>query len=551
MISRSHQFRELFRLFRQRFVESDALAPDADFNTNLWQLLGLVAVPGLYAAGMMMSMLLRDVNSPPLEVRFVRIFFAAYSFTVSGFATLFEWDMLFPDRRDFLVLTLFPVRLWELFAAKMAALGVLLGVLAMTINGGALGILLLILVMNPRAHSFVFLEATVLFIVSSVAASAFGFLLVAGLQGLLINITSVRFFRRISPSVQMAGMSAMVIALVLFPIYANVWFVAVRYPAWMWRFPPYWFAGMQEIPGHRPDALLQSLGAFGWKAFGLSLLFFAAMWGVGFARHYRRTLEAEDSAAGSLRDRRSWFDWMLRGPEERAIFYFGSGILARSTKHRLFLACYLSVGLALGLVLALRLDATGLHTSAEGLRALPFLLTFFVVSGLRAGFQFPSELAANWAFQIAGINWNGAARNASRKLVIVRGLLPVLTLLFPLEVAGWGFATGLLHMGVQAAAGALLTELLFWSFDKVPFTCSYFPGRVNMALLAGLYLYGFSAYSFKMADLETLLDRTPLAALLAIGVVAGLLALLWRREPADYGVRFDGSEPDVQTLNLS
>jgi hypothetical protein len=182
---------------------------------------------------------------------------------------------------------------------------------------------------------------------------------------------------------------------------------------------------------------------------------------------------------------------------------------------------------------------------------LPFLLTFFVVSGLRAGFQFPSELAANWAFQIAGTNWNGAARNASRKLVIVRGLLPVLTLLLPLEVAGWGFATGLLHMGVQAAAGALLTELLFWSFDKVPFTCSYFPGRVNMALLAGLYLYGFSAYSFKMADLETLLDRTPSAALLAIGVVAGLLALLWRRKPADYGVRFDGSEPDVQTLNLS
>lgn len=52
MISRRAQFGELFRLFRQRFVESESLAPsfDRDYNTNLWQILSVLAIPGFYGA---------------------------------------------------------------------------------------------------------------------------------------------------------------------------------------------------------------------------------------------------------------------------------------------------------------------------------------------------------------------------------------------------------------------------------------------------------------------------------------------------------------------
>jgi hypothetical protein len=547
-----HHFRELFRLFRQRFVESDALAPDSDYNTNLWQILGVLAVPGLYASGILYGALLDQDTSPYAiwMLRGVRTFFCAYSFTVAGFATLFEWDMLFPERRDFLVLTLFPIRMRDLFLAKLASLGVLLGVLVATINAGALSVLALVLLMSTRAHNVAFVARVLEYVTSTTAAAVFGFLVVAGLQGLLINTMPVRVFRKISPYVQMAGMSALVLALVLFPLYINM-FVVLAHEEWLWWFPPYWFAAMQELWGGTPGALLRAVGWHGVKAFGCALLIFAVTWAAGFMRHYRKTLESEDTTAGSLRGGRSWLERLLHTPQQRAVFYFSGSILARSAKHRLFLACYWSLGMAFGLVSGLGVDGGHLAFTAEGLRAFPFLMTFFAVSGFRAAFQFPAELASNWAFQIAEAGWGSAARYATRVRVLLSGLAPVVIFFTPFEIAHWGVRLGLLHVAIQAAAGVLLTEGFFWTFNKVPFTCSYFPGKMNLALLVAFYLYGFTMYSYTMADVEKWADTHVGGGLLILAAAAGLIRIAGRHRTGDWAVRFDGSEPEIVALDLS
>src|SRR6185312_5050512 len=223
MISHRAQFGELFRLFRQRFVESEALAPsfDRDYNTNLWQVLSVLAIPGFYAAIVLGGAIVHPEASQ-WTLRSVRIFVATYSFAVAGFAALFEWDMLFPERRDFLVLTLFPIRMRDLFASKIAALGVLLGVLTLSVNAGAVAVLTLALAVDPHARNLRFAGTAGLFVVSSGAAATFGFLLVAVVQGVLINVTPVRLFRRISPWVQLIGMSLMVLSFILFPLFINV-----------------------------------------------------------------------------------------------------------------------------------------------------------------------------------------------------------------------------------------------------------------------------------------------------------------------------------------
>src|SRR5215472_4153775 len=51
---------------------------------------------------------------------------------------------------------------------------------------------------------------------------AFAFFFVAALQGLLINLTSPRTFARISPWIQLLGMSLMNLALLLFPLYTGL-----------------------------------------------------------------------------------------------------------------------------------------------------------------------------------------------------------------------------------------------------------------------------------------------------------------------------------------
>ncbi|MES1260360.1 MAG: hypothetical protein ABUS49_01395, partial [Acidobacteriota bacterium] len=161
------------------------------------------------------------------------------------------------------------------------------------------------------------------------------------------------------------------------------------------------------------------------------------------------------------------------------------------------------------------------------------------------------ELPSNWRFQMAEAGWGETARTATRKRVLVSGLLPVLLLFLPMEIAVWGVRTGLFHFAFQCAAGAMLTEILFWTFDKVPFTCSYFPGAMNLALLAGLYLYGFTNYSFKMADLEAALEPAPFKALLYFAVCAVGLTLSWMRHANASAIRFDAGEPEIQTLDLT
>jgi len=51
-----------------------------------------------------------------------------------GFITVFEWDMLFPDRKDYLILTPMPVTTRTVFNAKFAALAAFLLAFTVAIN---------------------------------------------------------------------------------------------------------------------------------------------------------------------------------------------------------------------------------------------------------------------------------------------------------------------------------------------------------------------------------------------------------------------------------
>src|SRR3954453_21788345 len=80
------------------------------------------------------------------------------------------------------------------------------------------------------------------------------------------------------------------------------------------------------------------------------------------------------------RSRLTWPSTFSGSEEERAISMFTFRTLASSNKHRLFLATYLSVGLAIGILFAIAIRSGKLTLSADGLRAFPFLIAFFVIS---------------------------------------------------------------------------------------------------------------------------------------------------------------------------
>lgn len=523
----------LTRLYLERYYAAEGLASEAGFETSTGAVLALVATTQIFFC--------------PLGP----LFLAAYAFGVTGFATAFEWDMLFPDRRDYLVLTPFPIRVRDLFCAKIASLVIFLSTVMAAVH--AYVPFVLIGMANQQATLAGALCELAGQIGATVCASAFGFLCVAAFQGIWISLCSPLAWRRISPWLQMFAMCLMVLAVLLFPVYSlAVRFFPSGHAGWVWWIPPYWFRGVAALFGPTSSPQLETLGVFGLKALGFALSAFCITWTAGYARHYRLTLETQDMVTPRRRMRTRLFDGLLGSSEARAIFEFTGQTLARSRKHRLFLATYLSAGLSLGVFAAVIVTREGIRVSPGGLRSLSALIVFFVVSGFRGAFQFPAELPANWLFQLSESGWENASGSAVRLRVLVSGLAPALVLIAPLEIGTWGLPSGLLHLALQAVAGLLLIEVLFYSFDKIPFACSYYPGGLNLIFLAIAYLYGLTTYSFQIADLEAWLDSRPFAALACLPLAAMAWAALRRdRARRVSTIRFDGGEPTIQTLDLS
>jgi hypothetical protein len=275
-------------------------------------------------------------------------------------------------------------------------------------------------------------------------------------------------------------------------------------------------------------------------------------------------MEGVDTPPAGPSRLRAWFDravnrWLLPHPLERATFHFITNTILRNAKQRLFLATYGGIAIALALPAVVRIStrpsARLLLFDAAGLLGIPLTLSFFVVSGLRAVFNFPAELRANWIFQVCENEERLPHLRAVRKWIVLMGVAPLFALLAPVEVWFRGWALAFVHITFALVLSMVLLNLLLVWFRKIPFTCSYFPGKTSMAVMFFIYLTGFATYSWSMADVEARLIRAPAGLVLfyvcAAAVIWGL-TLLERRELGIDDVLIFEDEPDpvVRSLEL-
>src|SRR6478609_275059 len=83
-----------------------------------------------------------------------RYVFVCYSMVVMGFVMTFKWDSLFPDRRDYLILTPLPISLREFFAAKVISLFGFLLLFVVAINVFSCAIVPYVYVVRNNAWRF-------------------------------------------------------------------------------------------------------------------------------------------------------------------------------------------------------------------------------------------------------------------------------------------------------------------------------------------------------------------------------------------------------------
>jgi hypothetical protein len=193
--------------------------------------------------------------------------------------------------------------------------------------------------------------------------------------------------------------------------------------------------------------------------------------------------------------------------------------------------------------------------TSAGLLAVPLTLSFFTVSGLHAAFNLPAELRANWIFQVCEAEERVPHIRAARKWIVTMGIVPLFALLAPFEFLFRGWQLALVHLSFALLLSLVLLDLLLVWFRKIPFTCSYFPGKTSMAVMAFLYFAGFVTYSWTMAGVEESLLRRPLdLAVFYAAVLIALRGVAWleRRELSvdDSLIYEDEPDPIVRSLEL-
>jgi hypothetical protein len=187
--------------------------------------------------------------------------------------------------------------------------------------------------------------------------------------------------------------------------------------------------------------------------------------------------------------------------------------------------------------------------------AASIMVIVLAAIGTRVAFAMPLDLWANWIFRVIGVRGGLESLAASRRALLLLSVAPVWLATAVVCIGLWLGRQNAGHLVVLGLLGMILADICLLRFRKIPFTCSWLPGksRVHMAFLGalGLLLGGSDA---AMLERHALRETGSMAVMLAPLVVVRVCvrrttAALARREEQE--LRFeDEAPPEVLGLGL-
>jgi hypothetical protein len=332
-------------------------------------------------------------------------------------------------------------------------------------------------------------------IAARAAASSLGclfiFFSIVAIQGVLLNALPGRQFARVSTYVQGA------LVAVLFLAGLRSWSMVgwdsktiaglPRFGAWA---PPVWFVGVhQAILGDR-DPFYAAMAKRGLMALAAAVGL-AALTYLAACRRYRKLLLESPEAVSRRRERKwSLIRLVARDPRREAVMQFMANVIARSRTHRLVVMAYLGAWLAI-MVNASPLAGRGSGGWRGGLAfavlVWPIGGAFVMLAGLRHAFSMPAEWASNWVFRITESQGRRQWMSAVERFAIAFVIVPIHLLSLPVAVAllGWPMAVRMTIFQVVVALSTF--DVLFNSWQQLPFACTYVPGKRSLLVVAGFW----------------------------------------------------------------
>jgi len=534
------QFSILSWHFFGRLFQNETVDFEDQMKEKLYVALTLMAVFFAWASWLMLFKyhFVADIDRSWQEKNYI----FTLMMLVFALITLLEWDILFPDRQDFLNLTPLPVRLRTVFAAKLASFVMFVGLFSVAMMSVS-AVLFSMYLTEWRANSLVVaVRYVVSHILAGFAAALAVFFAFVFLQFLLLALLPRGIYKRVSLAARfllIAGIVFVLLSFIAAPSVLGRSFhdlgdLKENGDMFMFRFPPLWFVGLYEVLLGTHDAVFIAEARSAGLAVLAAILAFAAASGLSYHRHLRKTLEVDKSGPAFFRVREGWrkalWATVLRTPEERTIYEFFADTLRSSSKHRIAFSYYLAVGLAAILLLAVAYrQAFQMLTPDNGfLLAQPLLLAFTIIAGIRALVDQPVASEANWVFRVTETGATRRYLDGLKKAVFIKLILPLFLAVFALHSFLWDPGRAFVHAAFGTVVSSLALAGAFYHYRKVPFACTYVPGKIKLhftaiPFLVGLLLTMMALMAVEKAVLRDLRDG---AVVLAVAAAAGL-ALRW------------------------
>ena len=523
--------RLLARTFLGRFFESDVMPAVPQVQLVIWSIAGLGA-PGFMLALELGRAYIHAWNASHASlfdsIMRDQLLYVTYSMMALGFIALMIWEGVFPDRRDVRILGVLPLSTRTHVAGRLAALGAFATLFSVGINlPSAVAYGLVLFVYEAAAGPVRIVWAH---LIATALAGLFAFFLLILAQGVLLNVFGRTIARRLALGLQVVFVVVLLEALMFVPLLSSVVGAAFRNQqptrsSIAVFLPPAWFLALYDILAGTRRSVHGALALAAVVATAAVVVTGTALIALSYRRLVRIALETPD---GGGEGRKRLFGGASRAlaavlgpdPVERAVAGFTLRSLGRSRTHLMLLATYLGVaaGLVVSTLIPLVLSGRLLafETPSVALLSIPLVFYFFMLVGMRALFGIPIEIKANWIFRLyAPEDRMHAAVGGARLALLLAVVAPIAMAAGLVGIALWGPGVGALHLFFTAALGVLLADVLLVGLRKIPFACTYFPGRSRAPTLWPLFVGAFVVYSYALADAE----RAAMTSRLALGVV--------------------------------
>ena len=484
----------------------------------------------------------------------------------TAFVAVLLAPVMFPDETDHVTLTPLPLTRGQIFGAKLLALTAIIGALV----GGMVALFSIAFpafthsqwaeasrTARIGAHAF-----------ASGAGAIFAFLAILSVQGLVLLLSPRRLLQPISSTLQCTLVAGLVLTVpLIFRLPQAAEWIAAR-PGALPLIPPAWFLGLEQALLGNDEPYFASLARSAALALavtsGVAVTCYAVLY-----RHFDRIVLRQDRSRVDASPRRSPGTASARSRAAtrttaswRGVWDFATKTLRRNRLSQMLFLVAWAVGVAT--VLNALLDGwiwrslieqgTPSRPLVRAASTMPLAMMVMGVIGLRASFLLPANSRANWIFrQLDFDDQRRGHLTAVHRAFLWLALVPAIALAAPLQLWVLGPWPAVRAWILAALFGLLIVELVLTDWRRVPFTCTWLPGKRPLPLLV---VYGLISLILLLTLGE--LIHVAMRSWRGAGMLGGLLlaivsALRWRRLRtwALQPLQFEDEAPDVvQTLGL-